>query len=213
MMDENQRREIFRYLKRSSPVISRRGEGASRRIEGEWSTNAEEDVHGYKAVVVYIQQGLGQHTELINRVLSAVASFQHDNRLQYLVCLFSFGWEDGKLHHAGQAHQARWNSLTDGWAEELATLAGTDVPMADPVVTQLFPLVWPSLGAKGRVSREDLLIFFCDQRTVKFSESVATDYHHAFQKNTLWFFLGEEPLGIEYGTFVPKVVTEIEEGG
>lgn len=194
-----------RYMQRTAPSIARPAVQMSRRLEGEVDYDAEEDAEGYRAIIAYCQRGLGEHAPTINHVLATAAKIQRDCSLEYLVCLFSFGWEDETLHHTGRAYTGRWNSITDGWSNDLCALAGVTDISTTALIPELFPLANP-FGRKISVDTDDLLLFFCHNRAVRFSTRADQRYTPGIQKHAIWFFLGEDPVGIEMGSFRPTVL-------
>ena len=200
MLDQSQLRPLRWHLKNNRANLETLGEGMSRRIEGEWMSDAEVEVQGYGAVFVYAQCGLGDKHELFAEVLTLVFSIQSESRLKYPLSLFSFGWDDGNLRHADRA-QETYHRGGLHHAKELAELCGTQ-PAASGIVPALIPPNFRA-GGKRRITDEDLLVFFCRDRAVQMPAEVLAQYQRA-RRRAVWFFLDDAPLDFERN-FTPAV--------
>lgn len=175
--------DLRRYLKRNAPVIDRLEERMSRRIEGEIEIGSG-DARGYRAVVVYMERGFGNQDQLVRQVFHTVAAIQAEYCLQYPVCLFSFGWDDGNLHHGGRSHDGSYYSNVKAWVQELCNLAGTDATSSG-IIPSLFPLADP-YGQKLAVGRDDLLVFFCRNPNAQMHEQARKQYSPQIARHSIW---------------------------
>lgn len=201
-LSDEQVTKLRGYLKRNAPSIDRPEERMSRRIEGvaEMGTG---DARGYRAVIAYIQSGLGDQEELARQVLSTVAKVQNDYHLKYPVCLFSFGWDDSQLHHAGEARQGVYRSNTNDWVRELCDLAGNTSSQSPAVVPCLFPNA-RMYSRKTHVEKDDLLLFFCRDRDVRLHEQASKEYNQRIMRNAIWLFCGPDEVEVQSGHFSPE---------
>lgn len=205
-LNDDQMRKLRFYLVRNAPIIDRPDWRTSLVLEDEVEYG-ETDAQGYRNVVVYIERGLGDREDLIRQVLQIVKSVQQRDRVKYMVHLFSFGWDDGKLHHAGRSHDGNYYSNIKPWVDELCALAGTDGLKSPAVIPSLFPLTNP-YGLKHGIERDDLLIFLCRNREVSMADSAHKKYDLRIMKHSVWLFCGEEQIDISLGDFTPTLATK-----
>lgn len=124
----------------------------------------------------------------------------------YHFCLFSFGWEDRKLHHNERSLQVYSIANTDSISNLLCKLAGKGKVESSPVVPALFPFADP-YGTIMKVTPEDLLVFFCQDRSVKFAASLEKIYTRNIQRHSVWIFVGGDTPEVEFGRFKPDFET------
>ena len=201
-LSDEQARQLQSYLMRHRPDISMSDLRESHRIEGE-VVDDDRDVRGYRSVVAFIERGLGNADQTVGRVLHRIASVQDRYHLAYSVHLFSYGWDDGKLHHTGGNRLGGCNIDAGKWAQVLCSLAGTEEASAPASIPSLFPLSDP-YGSKHDVEKDDLLVFFCRNRDVRMSRSALQRLSRHPAKHAIWFFCDGDSVDMALGGFVPR---------
>lgn len=130
----NALRMALRRNRRSFEVL---GERYSQR----YRTDIEDsvDASGYSAIVLLLEQGLGNEHETVQQVLHLIAAVQGDDRLKYPVYLLSFGADGAQLVHAVRPRQGSWHVNVDNWVTEICDLSGTAPPASPAVLPAFFP--------------------------------------------------------------------------
>lgn len=184
-LTNEQAAKLKTFLMRKRPCIVRQDERESLRIEGE-TGDGDWDALGYRSVVAVIQRGLGDQADVVRQVLGIAAKVQNDNNLDYPVLLFSFGWDDGVLHGTGRNRSGGPNIRCDGWVKELCDLASADIGAMQPKIPSLFPPAAQE-GASLPLRGEDLLIFFCGDRSMRLTEEARSRYAKPL-KHAVWIY-------------------------
>jgi hypothetical protein len=128
---------------------------------------------------------------------------QGSGRWGYFFHLFSFGWDDNALHHLGKAFPTA-GIHGKVIAKILCELAGTDRGLSPPVVHSLFPYPVDMYNLNANVNNEDLLVFFCSDRSVTLGAAARRIYSGQIKRNSVWVFLNEESVDFEIGKFIPE---------
>jgi len=204
-LNNEQTRNLRKYLLRERPSMARQDERESSRIEGE-TGDGDRDVLGYRAVAAFIQRGLGSQIELVRQVLDIAAKVQNDNNLNFQIPLFSFGWDDGFLHGKGRARNGGPNIPCDGWVKELCDLASTDTGPAPQKIPSFFPPA-KQTGAPLKVKEEDLLIFFCKDRSVRLTDEAMARYVKPL-KHAVWIYCEDDKIEMAFGIKESIMITE-----
>ena len=159
----------------------------------------------HRAVLCYIQKGLGEHQETIKAILNEVARFQwRDHYSGYPFCLFSFGWEDQELRHHDKAIRFPGRASHIKLANQLCDLTGTESVDSSDYIPQLFPPSNPYSAIRS-VRNQDLALFFCKNRSVTMNPDLEKTYTQCLQKRAVWVFLENGSVEIELGeSFVPE---------
>lgn len=202
-LSDGQYQKMQSYIKRNRPVLTERTAGYSRRIEGEID-NEVRDLRTYSAVVFYIERGLGDERELVSQAVTAAWTAQAMNNNKYMVCLFSYGWDDRQLHHAGRSQWGNRYPAYKPWIDELCNLAGNSPGTTPALIPALFPLANP-YDRKTNVDRSDLLMFIARDRNVMMSKAVADRYNMFKGRNAVWIFTGYNEPEFAAGEFVPNI--------
>ena len=187
------------------PSITRQDERESYRIEGEISYG-DRDVRGYRSVTAFIQRGLGSQTEVVRQVLGIATRVQNANNLPFLVVLFSFGWDDGILHGNGRSRTVGPNMPCNGWATELCELASAENSLVPQKTPSLFQPASPT-GAPLKAIKEDLLIFFCKDRSVRLTDEAMARYVKPL-KHAVWIYCEDDKIEMAFGIKESIMITE-----
>ena len=187
------------------PSIARQDERESSRIESE-TGHGDRDVQGYRAVAAFIQRGLGDQMEIVRQVLDIAAKVQNDNNLNFPVALFSFGWDDGILHGKGRARSGGPNIPCNGWATELCDMASAETSPVPQKTPSLFPPA-KQTGAPLKVKEEDLLIFFCKDRSMRLTDEAMARYDKPL-KHAVWIYCEDDKLEMAFGIKESIMITE-----
>jgi len=191
-------------LRKNFPTIEADGIRQSRRVSGQYSYVVEKTA--YDSIIWYIQKGLGKENENIEAVIKIILDLQASARLtNYYLHLFSFGWDDNKLHHRKSAISIIARVSSAMIINELCKLAGSDLS-EKPIIPALFPPT--SLYSKKRnVRAHDLLVFICKDRSVKLSALSTAAYNRA-RRRSLWIFINNDKPEWEFGTFKPEIASD-----
>ena len=209
MTDRNPLSDLSWYIRNQAPNIEARGQmRQSRRIEGQFSYSSE--LKAYRAIMCYIEQGLADQKIKIIPIINAIVQFQRQQgRTDYHFCLFSFHSNDTQLKHHGHSYEIVCNANSNNLAHLLCELSGDKPAGQAPVIHQLFPV--PALYSRiRRVTQEDLLLFICRNRSVKFDARLKELYTSKIQRHSIWIFIEEGQLSIEMGKIIPEF-QEMEE--
>ena len=167
-MDKAWLKGLRNKLRKNFPTIEADGIRQSRRVSGQYSYVVEKTA--YDSIIWYIQKGLGKENENIEAVIKIILDLQASARLtNYYLHLFSFGWDDNKLHHRKSAISIIARVSSAMIINELCKLAGSDLS-EKPIIPALFPPT--SLYSKKRMS--ELMIFWF--LSVKTNQSNSLNY-------------------------------------
>lgn len=205
-MNKGALRKIFNKISSHAPAADVDGCRPSRRIQGLLNNYAEG--HRYRAIMCYIQKGLGFHEETVAKIIEQIIKFQNPSYSgrSFHFCFFSFGWNNHTLRHAGKSilikHTPIGSTKYRDLAKKLCELAGSDGPSTSPLISELFPDT-DVYSRISRVTSEDLPVFFCSNRDVKISATLSSTYK-AIRRKALWIFLDDEEPQWEFGKFTPE---------
>lgn len=172
-----------------APYIETDNEWFSRKIEGQIVPGREENA--YDKVNIFVQKGLGSHQNIFDQLLRIVCGFQYGaERGIYSTFVFSFGWEDQRLHREGRF---TINSMPKigNFAKFISEVSGKEPPNNSII---------PNFAGSRS---EDLNIFLCHDHEVKISEEARELYMRGLKRRSLWLFFGGDKVKWEFGTYVP----------
>lgn len=179
----------------------------SKRIEGILSHRR--GIYGGKNVVIYIEKGLGEEADdisvMISKMIKRIAQFSKSKTRTYL---FSFGWDDKKLHGIPRSLPATDN--IDKWKKRIIDTAGVE-PLSEPSVVHKLYRKTGASNSPGTGSY-DVNIFFCGNKQVSISES-SRKFYGKLMKRSVWIFLGDEndePPAWNFGLFRPEQDSPID---
>lgn len=156
---------------------------------------------GFRTVACYIQKGLGGLRKMLMETLSLVDEFQSP-RGEYGLCLFSFGWEDGRLRHPERPFTISRSANVYFLADTLAELAGMESSSKIATIPRLLPEE-ASYGALGPLGRRDLPLFICRNRDVRLASPLKKEYF-PLRPNAVWLFLEGGGGNALFGHYVPS---------
>jgi len=194
---------IGKKLKSKAAYLKKEGYySQSRRCPGAFAYS-EVDTSGYKNVMFYIQKGFGVYDNVVLGVTKKIIELQYDMGIGYFFCMFSFGWEDEPLKHTGSGIYLSRKGNTKLISKKMCDLASIDAPEHDSIITSLFPQA-ALYSRLSKVKHEDLLVFFCKNRSVFMNKKIASSYKY-LKRRSLWVFFDGDTLEWEFG-FKPEVV-------
>ena len=206
-MDKGWLKGLKHKLRAKAPTNVADGVRQSRRVSGQCSHEAE--IKAYSSIIFYIQKGLGDknvNTEtVIKKILDAQGS---SRRINYYIHLFSFGWDENKLHHKKTAISITSRANSDMIINDLYKLADSD-PSGTSIIPSLFPPT-SLYSKKHNVKTNDLLVFICRDRSVQLSE-LSTAAYNRVSRRSLWIFMNNDNPEWEFGTFKPEVAIDAQE--
>ncbi|GAB6064375.1 hypothetical protein [Deferrisoma palaeochoriense] len=177
----------------------------SRRVPGLWTGGREE--HGYRALRVYVEKGLGAEAQrvaaIVEEVDDAVEAAGYREFERYL---FSFGWPEGTLRVGPHPLPYHGGIFLPQWRERIQALAGTE-PCQRPVV---LPSLWRANRGWGSPSQEDLIVFVCRDRQILRPARWARRYT-GMRLQIVWIFLDGDggKAEFEFGRrYLPSVEPE-----
>jgi len=205
-LDRKSLLQLRKKLRSKAPFIQTDGLRPSRCILGQPAYSVES--RGYENVMLYMEKGFGKHEKVCSDVVKEIVDLQYENGIKYFLCMFSFGWEDVPLKHTGSGIflylRGNWKPIS----KKVCELAGTAWPDEAPVLRALFPGAAP-YSRVTRVRPDDLLIFFCRDRSVSIDNSLSSSYNR-LRHRALWVFYDGDVCEWEFG-FRPRVVENSEE--
>jgi len=205
-LDKKSLRLLRKKLASKAPFIQTDGLRPSRCILGQPAYSIES--RGYRNVMLYIQKGFGTYGKVCSDVIGQIVDFQYRMGIKYFLCLFSFGWKDAPLKHTGRGIFIRLWGNKKRIANDLCEIAGDEPSAGEPVITSFFPKADP-YSHVGRVRQNDLLVFFCNDRTVSMNKETSTLYNR-LRHRALWVFCDEDVCEWEF-CFRPRVMENTEE--
>ena len=204
-MDKNWLKGLKHKLRAKAPTNVADGVRQSRRVPGQCSYESE--IRAYASVICYIQKGLGEENEIIEEAIKIILAIQGSSRLKnYYLHLFSFGWNDNKLHHKKSAISIISRRNSTNITNELCKLAGSD-SSGTSTIPALFPPT-SLYSKKSKATVNDLLVFVCKDRSVQLS-GVSTDAYNRVRRRSLWIFINNDNPEWEFGTFKPEIASDV----
>jgi len=201
MLTKEVRYKLTRHFKKQAPLRPGSGQRVSRRYPDQFSHDAEEQ--SFRAVMIYIQKGLGEHKLLFNELIKRIMYFQQDQSAsEYPICLFSFGWKADELQHLGKAIWIKTKMEPVRITDQLCELSGIDNSDVYPVIPQVFPKTDPFIRIRT-LTKDDLSVFICRNQEIQMSSSIKGIYSKALIKRSIWLFVQEDKFDIHFGTFIP----------
>jgi hypothetical protein len=192
---------LYSKISQAAPTITI-SENDGRR--GGYYGDSDEETRGYRAVLVYIQQGLGSQHDLVRSVVRLILKAQRDAGIKWALVPLSFGREDDKLHHEGKyfdlgpsAGSAADSVITD----TILRISGTDPSSMPAVIPELYPKAdMRSLyGGKTRVDETDLLAVIGIKDQVWFAEQLRDSITYRMQKHILLVELEDKVAHWRFG--------------
>lgn len=172
---------------------------------GGYYGDSDESTRIYRAVLVYIEQGLGAAQPLFEAVRKVIDKVQPNN-VRYIVIPVAYG-DDGQLHHGGRPIPVHGElRFTAGrvFLETCMKVSG-DIAVERPYVPALYPKtdIRSLYQGKIAVDRNDLLLFITRTAPLMFAaqavakvrrcrkQAVVVSYDGA--ENAEWSFLTTDP--------------------
>ena len=170
ILDKDNRIQISRCLKKYAPYIYSSGLAQSRRIEGQFRNRRE--IRAYEKVFMYMQQGLGNRTDLLKAVVKRVMYFQKNQMLDsYPLYIYTFG-KSGNDFKREMKITGRRNSNPLRVVRHLAEKLG-DKPADSAVIPSLL-----------KPKCKNLVVFVCNNKNVKMDSDAFARYSKALKKNS-----------------------------
>ncbi len=161
----------------------------------------DERASGYKAVLIYIQNGLADYLPLFKNIARALFQIQEGCKRRYPLVVFGFGTtdylqNDGKYFDFGYAND--WYN-DNKVAETMARISGSN-----RIVPAIIPELYPKPGTqnpykgKSRIDREDLLVIIGKIDEIFFCEKFAERITYNLRKQILFIELDEIKNNVEF---------------
>lgn len=203
-MDKGWLKGLKHKLRAKAPAKETDGIRQSRRVSGLCSYESE--IKAYSSIIFYIQKGLGEENVNTEAVIKKILDTQGSSRrINYYLHLFSFGWDDNKLHHKKSAISITSRANSNMIINDLYKLAGPDHSGAS-IIPSLFPPT-SLYSKKHNVKTNDLLVFICRDKSVQLSE-LSTAAYNRVRRRSLWIFMNNENPEWEFGIFKPEVASD-----
>lgn len=161
----------------------------------------DERASGYKAILIYVQNGLADYMPLFKNIARALISVQEGCNRRYPMIVFGFGTTDylqneGKFFDFGFVND--WQN-DHKVAEAMARISGSN-----PVIPAIIPELYPKSGAqnpykgKFRVDREDLLVIIGKKDEIFFSRNLKDIITTSLKKQILIIEILEDGINPVY---------------
>jgi hypothetical protein len=180
---------IIQKLKITAPTYE---VGENRGMRMDYHSEYEQTVSGYRAVCIYVQNGLSIYNDLFKEVAKGVFSIQTGNQRKYPLFVFGFG-KTSHLQHENKYFDFGYlndSSNVSRVAEAIANISGS-IKCNPAIISELFPKTGTAGLYRGKTSieREDLLVIIGKENQVFLDETL---------KNTL-YYLKKQILLVEIG--------------
>jgi hypothetical protein len=184
---------------------------------GGYYGDSDEETRGYRAVLVYIQKGLGSQHDLVRSVVRLILKAQRDAGIKWALVPLSFGWEDGRLHHEKKYFDLgpSSGSIADSnITETILRISGTDPSSMPAVIPELYPRadIRSLYGGKTRVDEEDLLVVIGIKDEVCFAEQLRNRITNPIRKHILFVEISESQANWIFDSYHPTFDSIISEG-
>lgn len=178
---------LFRKIRDEAPLIT-----LSENYGRSGGYYGDEDSHtrGYRGVLIYIQKGLGNYSDLVLNTVKLILSVQSEVGKKYPLVPFCFGDGD-KLKHEGKYFDLGYSNdrFNDRRiADVLLNLSGNEPGYIPAVITELFPRVGTKSLYHGKTGfdRDDLLVFIGRKDEVVFSRILKQKITYNIKKHMLF---------------------------
>lgn len=174
----------------------------SRRIEGMF--NRDDEMYGFKNLCIYIDTALADRVNDISEILGQIDSYiygqEHYNHTRWLMF---FGCNPDRLvaSRPSKVYQA---IRASAWRVIIASSIAENPSTGISLIPRLH-----NLGSSNTrfPDRNDLALFFCNNRDVCIPEEQQKNFT-AIRQRALWFFLDDdEHIEMDVNGFIPAVIS------
>jgi len=196
-------KKFYMNARAARPYVTSGLPQQSRRIEGQITFDGE--ANAYKDVVIYIEEGLGGYSSILDKLLMSIWQFQGGDIDQYYVYCFAFGYPDKELKHRGRPITIRRDVDSTTPARILAELSGPEEPSGKSYIHQLFPFSDP-YGRKTSLEADDLIVFVCRNADSFSLTKLVQDrlQRLARHRRMFWIYVNEGEPVVETGFSAKK---------
>ena len=170
----------------------------------------DETYSGYKSVIIYIQKGLSDYSELIENVARLALQVQQEGGRKYPLIPVSFGQED-ELTHEGKYFDLGYinDHLNDRKIAEALMRLSTNKPVNAAVIPELFPKTDKRSLYYGKtsVTDEDLLIIIGKKDQVYFDKQIERRLKKRIQKRILFVEIAEDRVNWIFRKYQPNFIS------
>lgn len=189
ILDKKDQFRLSKCLSRYASCIESSGLAQSRRIEGQFVNRRE--IQAYEKVFFYVQQGLGNRTDILKTVLKSVVYFQKGQQVaSYPFYIYIFGKheEDFKKEVKFTCKGGNPSAITSKLSKALGDQPGDTAFIPD----------------LSKPKRRNLVVFICNTDNITLSENALSRYNKSLKKTSLWVFAQGELAPWFFGGFEPK---------
>lgn len=180
---------------------------------GYYGGGYDETYASFESVLIYIQKGLANYSELIENVVRLALQVQQESSRKYPLIPMSFGKEeelthDGKYFDLGYAN----DSYNDTKITDALKKLSTAKPANPAIIPQLFPKTDKRSLYHGKIKAtyEDLLIIIGKKGQVYFDESLKHKLKKSMRQRILFVEIDEDNINWIYRKYQPDFINKNE---
>lgn len=155
----------------------------------------DESASGYKAVCIYVQNGLADYVDLFKEIARGVFNIQAGGKRFYPLVVFGFGKTIHLQHEKKSFDFGYMNDLANVTkvAEAISRISGS-IPYKPAIIPELFPKtdIRSLYHGKTRIERDDLLIIIGRENEIFLSDTLENTITYSFRKQTLLVEIDKE---------------------
>lgn len=196
---------LIRKIKQTAP--SRSIDGDRR---GYYGGGSEETFSSFESVLIYIQKGLGNYSELIKEIVKLILKVQKGGGRKYPLVPMSFGNEQTLTHERKYFDLGYINDsyINNQILQALIRLSNTK--QVNPAV---FPELFPKTdirslySGKTKVTDKDLLVIIGKKDQVFFEQSIEPKLKLKIRKHILFVEIEDDKINWIFKNYFPLFIT------
>jgi len=173
----------------------------------------DETYSGYKSVIIYIQKGLSDYSELIENVARLALNIQKGGGRKYPLIPVSFGQEE-ELTHEGKYFDLGYinDYLNDTEIAKALMRLSTNKPVNPAIIPELFPKTDKRslYYGKTEVNEDDLLIIIGKKDQVYFDKRIENKLKKSIQRRILFVEIAEDKINWIFRKYQPNFINKNE---
>lgn len=182
---------IIRKLKRYAPSYTV-SENYGRKSG--YSGDYDESSRSYDRILVYVQNGLSEKTDVFKSIVNGVFEVQSSNMKKYSLCVFGYGSTEYLQHEKKKFDLGFINSNHNIGliAKTIARISGNQNPKT-AIIPKLFPKKENRIPYSGtsRIDQGDLLVIIGEANKIQFNEKLKQKIKLSIRKHILFVEIGD----------------------
>ena len=180
---------------------------------GGYYGDSEEYGKSYKSICIYVQNGIGNETELFKSIAKAAFKIQSSNKRKYPLILFGFG-NTSNLQHENKFFDFGYISdkhKVNRVAETMSRISGNNT-VTKAIIPELFPKVdiRSLYSGKIKIDDDDLLIIVGKKNEVFFDKKIEFKLKNKIRKRILFVEICKDNIHWQYKNYNPEYKTMVQ---